>query len=56
MQIATRLTPDSHPLSVNARPVWINIYPALYLSDSHLLSVDIVFDRQTKRQNHTGKE
>ena len=30
-------TSDSHSLSVNERPVWIKIYPTLYLSDTHSL-------------------
>ena len=38
IQIATGSTSDSHPLSVNARPIWIKIYPTLHLSDSHPLS------------------
>ena len=41
IRIATGSTFDSHPLSVNARPIWINIYPTLYLSDSHPLSVNL---------------
>ena len=41
IRIATGSTSDSHPLSVNARPIWIKIYPTLYLSDSHPLSVNL---------------
>ena len=41
--IATGSTSDSHPLSVNARPIWIKIYLTLYLSDPHPLSVNLAF-------------
>ena len=39
--IATGSTSDSHPLSVNARPIWMKICPTLYLSDSHPLGVNL---------------
>ena len=44
IRIATGSTSDSHPLSVNSRPIWIKIHPTLYLSDSHPLSVNLALD------------
>ena len=44
-QIAVESTSDSHPLSVNTRPIWIKTYPTLYLSDSHPLSVNLACHR-----------
>ena len=34
-------TSNSHPLGVNARPIWRKIYPTLYRSESHPLSVNL---------------
>ena len=64
IRIATGSTSESHPLCVNTRPIWIKLYPTLYLSDSHPLSVycnpllfrwSTIFDKAKIRRFSTEK-